>query len=90
MGGEEFLVLLPGLSGEAGLERMSQIRRDIADYEWGPVTEEVPVTASIGVAEAPRDGSDERTLLAVADRNLYRAKSAGRDQVQGSADLPVG
>jgi len=90
MGGEEFLVLLPGLSGDAGLERMEEIRSDIADYEWGPVTEDLAVTASIGVAEAPRDGTEERTLLAIADRNLYRAKSAGRDQVQGSADVSVG
>jgi diguanylate cyclase (GGDEF)-like protein len=90
MGGEEFLVLLPGLCGDAGLERMQGIRRDIAGYPWGPVTDDLAVTASIGIAEAPRDGCDERTLLAVADRNLYRAKSDGRDQVQGSADLRAG
>ena len=90
MGGEEFLVLLPGLSGAAGLERMQEIRREIGDYAWGPVTDDLPVTASIGIAEAPRDGCDQTTLLAVADRNLYQAKSDGRDQVKGSADPALG
>jgi GGDEF domain-containing protein len=63
---------------------MEQIRRSIAAYDWGPVTEDIGVTGSIGVAEAPRDGCDESSLLAVADRNLYRAKHDGRDRVQGS------
>ena len=47
------------------------------------MTEGVSVTVSIGVASAPTVATDRAELLSVADRNLYRAKRAGRDQVVG-------
>jgi diguanylate cyclase (GGDEF)-like protein len=52
------------------------------------VTGGVPVTASIGVASAPFDAVDRRSLLEVADANLYRAKREGRDRlVRSEAQL---
>jgi two-component system, cell cycle response regulator len=81
MGGEEFLVLLPDVDHGAAVELLEQLRRTIASHSWSEVTAGIPVTASIGVASAPRDAVDRRTLLEAADANLYRAKSAGRDRV---------
>ena len=46
------------------------------------------LTVSAGVAEFPGDGTDEATLVASADAALYRAKSAGRNQVV-AAGAPV-
>jgi len=42
---------------------------------------DVPVTASAGVATFPYDGVDIESLLGAADRALYSAKRAGRNQV---------
>ena len=83
MGGEEFLVLLPGTDHAEGVERLERLRHDIAAHPWADVTDGVSVTVSIGVASAPTDATDRAELLSVADRNLYRAKRAGRDQVVG-------
>jgi two-component system, cell cycle response regulator len=81
MGGEEFLLLLPGVDRREGAERLNRLRREIAGYAWSDVTEGVTVTVSIGVAAAPEDGTERGALLALADRNMYVAKRGGRDRV---------
>ena len=81
MGGEEFLLLLPGMDRDAGIARLDRLRATIATHPWADVGEGVTVTASIGVASAPADEVERAALLAIADRNLYRAKHGGRDQV---------
>jgi PleD family two-component response regulator len=43
----------------------------------------IPVTISLGVAEA-WDDDDAESLVARADRALYKAKAAGRDCVQAA------
>lgn len=81
LGGEEFLLLLPGVDLLDGIQRLDRLRREIADFEWDRITDGVAVTVSIGVATAPADGVERGELLAQADRNMYRAKGAGRDRV---------
>ena len=54
-----------------------RIRRAVQTMEDGPV----PVTASLGVATFPTDGTDALSLLASADAALYAAKEAGRNRV---------
>jgi two-component system cell cycle response regulator len=81
MGGEEFVLLLPGVDRREGVERLDRLRREIAGYAWADVTEGVPVTVSIGVSAAPQDGVERSALLSLADRNMYVAKRAGRDRV---------
>jgi diguanylate cyclase (GGDEF)-like protein len=83
MGGEEFLVLLPGLDRRAAVARLELLRGQIAGHPWSAVSDGVAVTASIGVASAPEDAAERGALIAHADKNLYRAKRAGRDQVAG-------
>jgi diguanylate cyclase (GGDEF)-like protein len=88
MGGEEFLVVLPDVDPELGVELLEGVRRAVASYPWAEVTGGVPVTASIGVASAPSDAVERRSLLEVADANLYRAKREGRDRlVRSGAQL---
>ncbi len=82
MGGEEFLVFLPGLALMEAPRRLEAIRLGIAMHPWGPITGGLPVTASIGgVSVVPMDGDTPAELLAEADRRLYAAKRAGRDRV---------
>ncbi|MGN6575825.1 MAG: diguanylate cyclase [Nocardioides sp.] len=81
MGGEEFLVVLPDVETDVAVELLEDVRRALASYAWAEVTGGIAVTASIGVASAPYDAVDRRTLLEVADENLYRAKRDGRDRL---------
>jgi len=83
MGGEEFLLLLPDVGRHEGMERMDRLRRAIADHPWADVSDAIAVTASIGVAVAPEDETERGALIAVADKNLYRAKHDGRNCVAG-------
>jgi diguanylate cyclase (GGDEF)-like protein len=89
-GGEEFALLLPHTNALDAYGIAERIREHIAigslDVSDRPDGEHVRVTVSIGVAAlgAPWDtlmGSQITDLLATADRALYQAKRAGRDQV---------
>ncbi|GAB2679483.1 tetratricopeptide repeat-containing diguanylate cyclase [Thalassiella azotivora] len=81
MGGEEFLLVLPGLSGPEAAQRLEAVRRDLAAHPWADVLPDRVVTASIGAASAPQDAVDRSQLLRAADDRLYQAKAAGRDRV---------
>jgi diguanylate cyclase (GGDEF)-like protein len=89
-GGEEFALLLPHTKALDAYGIAERIREHIAaaplDVGDLPDGQHVRVTVSIGVAAlgAPwvtTTGSQVTDLLAAADRALYRAKRAGRDQV---------
>jgi diguanylate cyclase (GGDEF)-like protein len=80
-GGDEFLMLLPGINRREGVERLDRLRHEINAHEWAGVTDGAAITVSIGVAAAPEDGLERGTLLALADRNMYVAKRNGRDRV---------
>jgi diguanylate cyclase (GGDEF)-like protein len=81
MGGEEFLLLLPNTDAAVALVRCEEARSALAAYPWEPLTAALPVRASIGTTTAVGGGVTQATLLAQADRNLYRAKRSGRDRV---------
>lgn len=83
-GGEEFVVLLPGTDA-SGAERVAdRLRESVAALEiMHAGSEHKRVTLSLGVATAMPDTSLEpATLVAAADRGLYRAKENGRNQLQ--------
>jgi two-component system cell cycle response regulator len=84
LGGEEFLLILPGVeAGEAYL-RCERLRRRLQTYAWRPLTGDLTVTASIGVTTSPLGDDTMPSLLARADENLYAAKRGGRNQVMAS------
>ena len=84
-GGEEFVVLLPGMGrqelGEAG-ERLRQAVEALRGPAW---PEGLRITASFGGAVYPLDGTDTPRVIAAADAALYRAKEGGRNRCVVSA-----
>jgi diguanylate cyclase (GGDEF)-like protein len=80
IGGEEFALILPGLSHEGGLAFCERLRACVEHHDWRHVQPDLNVTLSIGLSQW--DGSAEvPELLQAADIRLYRAKRAGRNQV---------
>lgn len=77
-GGEELLMVLPETGEDAAVVVADRVRTRTRAEVASP---DGPVTISIGVATR-RPGDSMEQLLARADRALYRAKGAGRDNVQ--------
>ncbi len=83
MGGDEFVILLPGVKPADGDNKASHIKSVVAQISRDLFAEKI-LTASVGVAHFPIDGTDAEQLLAEADRNMYKEKRA-RKQTPGVA-----
>lgn len=81
VGGEEFLVLLPGASASHAAAVAERFRAALAQTEIALEQATLHLTASFGVVEwkPGRESWDE--LVRRADQALYQAKHGGRDQV---------
>jgi diguanylate cyclase (GGDEF)-like protein len=80
-GGEEFLVLMPGIEAAAAAERAEEIRLRIAALSLHHGGQALGgITASFGVATAPAQ-CNQASLVKAADAALLRAKRAGRNRV---------
>jgi diguanylate cyclase (GGDEF)-like protein len=77
-GGEEFVVLSPGVTADGEVALAERLRAAAAGYDHASAG---TVTASFGVAEH-RPGETPDELFARADRALYRAKEGGRNRVE--------
>ncbi|TWI74152.1 diguanylate cyclase (GGDEF)-like protein [Desulfobotulus alkaliphilus] len=82
IGGEEFLLILPGLCPDSALKRAEEIRRLVSltptETEDG---RKISITVSMGLAVYPYDAKDPEGLIRVADKGLYAAKTSGRNRV---------
>lgn len=83
-GGEEFVVFCPGESLEQVRERAENLRMDVMQSTIYSQDLRLKVSLSIGVA-AWQQGSPVDEALVAADRAMYSAKRAGRNQVVLSA-----
>lgn len=80
-GGEEFLLLMPGLDIERAHERAERIRQDILALEVDHHGARLgPISASFGLSTFPDHGRAS-ALVATADAALLRAKEQGRNRV---------
>jgi diguanylate cyclase (GGDEF)-like protein len=79
MGGDEFVVVLPGARPEDIENRVAQFRNVLAGVCRDRFGGEL-LTVSMGTASFPPDGSDAEAILAQADRRMYAEKSAHRGQ----------
>lgn len=81
MGGEEMLVLLPKVDLEGAKRVAEKLRSSIESMAENEGAVPVPVTASLGVAEAGPLDEHFSDVVARADRALYLAKRTGKNRV---------
>lgn len=81
-GGDEFVVLMPGLAQTADAEASAQRLRAAVLAPMQLDDRMVPLSCSIGVAIGPRDATSPDELLRRADRAMLEAKVGGRNQVR--------
>jgi diguanylate cyclase (GGDEF)-like protein len=73
MGGDEFVVLAPGLTPEAAARKAEQMR-DLAHRAGTEICNEDILSLSVGKAVYPDDGLDAEKLLSEADKRMYLQK----------------
>lgn len=77
-GGDEFVVVLPGVSEPTVCETLARRLHDAAGEPFLIDGQPYHVGLSIGISMSPVDGQDSETLFRNADIALYRAKDSGR------------
>jgi diguanylate cyclase (GGDEF)-like protein len=85
-GGDEFVILMPGIGRSSAAASAERIRRHVAESRMpgrpsNAGDREFHLTMSIGVAVS-RPGDAPEDLLRRADRSLYQSKAAGKDTVR--------
>src|SRR5246500_3091422 len=73
MGGDEFVVIAPGLNAESALKKADQMR-ELARQVGQEICQEDILSLSVGRSMYPQDGLDAEELLAEADRRMYLEK----------------
>ncbi|MDH0895864.1 MULTISPECIES: EAL domain-containing protein [unclassified Pseudomonas] len=81
-GGDEFIVLLPGLQLPADAERVATKLLNCFNTPFHTESSEFFISASIGISLYPRDGEDVATLVKNADAAMYSSKAKGRNRVE--------
>lgn len=81
-GGDEFVVLLPETSAARALEIARTSLKQMMSTRFAMKNGlELTVSASVGLATAPDDGTDTQAIIGAADTRMYQAKSHGRGRV---------
>ncbi len=81
-GGDEFIILLDEARDEDAVARVAQRVLDVLSAPLLVRDRQITLSASIGIASAPRDADDAETLLRQADAAMYQAKRVGRNNFQ--------
>jgi len=86
LGGEEFVIVMPGVNAQAASRIAERARQAIEQeaFVMAATGQTIPITASIGLAER-RDDTNPHELYRRADQALYRSKSEGRNRVTADA-----
>ncbi|MEA4955939.1 MAG: GGDEF domain-containing protein [Pseudoflavonifractor sp.] len=87
-GGEEILIILPGIDQSEGMLIAEKIRQNIEDFDFhnGKMQSGIRVTVSIGGATAGNNTKNELELIDLADAALYKAKVKKNDVFWCSPD----
>ena len=80
LGGDEFTAILSNCDHAIANQIAQRIIDDLAT-SYQIESRSLYVTASVGVAFYPEDGTDSGTLIKAADTAMYRAKEAGRNRI---------
>jgi diguanylate cyclase (GGDEF)-like protein/putative nucleotidyltransferase with HDIG domain len=87
MGGDEFVVVAPGLKPEAADEKASRLNQ-LAVEAGKKVAGRSLIGLSVGTAFCPEDGFDVERLLAEADRRMYSMKQTHHADIEREARTP--
>lgn len=79
MGGDEFVIIAPGLQADAAAKKVAQLR-PLASQAGFEVCGEEILSLSVGIAISPDDGDDAEQLLTHADRRMYVEKQKQASQ----------
>lgn len=83
MGGDEFVMLLPG-AGPHDMEVRTAQLRGVVSHVCREMFSGEALTASVGAAHFPQDGADAEQILSEADRRMYQEKAVHRRQRPGN------
>ncbi|MGA8218576.1 MAG: diguanylate cyclase [Solirubrobacterales bacterium] len=86
VGGEEFLVVVPGCDVDSAVAVAERVRMAIESAQPGGM----PVTASVGLSAGVGPEIDFEELFRAADEALYEAKRAGRNRIAPEAAVAIG
>jgi len=81
VGGDEFALLAPGLSLETAFLRAERLRSELTSALRKAIPARFGASATVGVANAPRDAKSGEQLMRKADLALYAAKEQGGNAV---------
>ncbi len=84
-GGDEFVVLMPETGARDALAQAGELHRALTETRFvmknGLI---LSVSASMGLATAPADGSTVHNIIGAADARMYLVKMSGRGRVRGA------
>ena len=82
-GGEEFVLILPDTDQAGALALAESIRKLVKEFEFIYQKQQIPLTISCGVSTyLQQDNITPKEIFLAADKALYAAKNAGRNQVK--------
>jgi len=87
MGGDEFVVIAPGLNQEASVEKARRLNQLAIDAGYQVAGRNL-VSLSVGTAFCPQDGFDVERLLAEADRRMYSMKQLHHSELACEPEIP--
>src|SRR6266478_2274356 len=87
MGGDEFVIVAPGMSPEAASEKSSRLNQ-LAIEAGRKIAGRNLVALSVGTAFCPQDSFDVERLLAEADRRMYSMKQVHHSEPVRDENLP--
>ena len=89
LGGEEFAILLRCTANVEARPLVEELRAQIEAHPLNYNEQQIPLSATFGLAEWPLDGADADQLYRCADQRLYQGKHRGRNQLVFHDVLPA-
>ena len=81
-GGDEFVIVLPGLTRHQAFETAESIRSRISNAGYLQKSgKNISVTASLGISTFPDDATTLQQILALADKAMFHVKNKGKNSV---------
>jgi diguanylate cyclase (GGDEF)-like protein len=84
-GGDEFVIMMPDTGAPEAVAQARQLHNALMNTRFRMKNGlELTVSASVGIATAPKDGSTVHAIIGTADARMYAVKANGRGHVRGA------